>query len=158
MQIFWLPQNICDIIDQTTRNFIWRDANNKGIHLICWEKTARPKYQGGLGIRTSRENNICLLWKLVWDVLQYSNRLWVDLQSDKYHDGTRLLYATARPSDSSTWSAIIHAKNCLKSSFSWRTGSDNFYFRYYPWSTPCYLGTLVPYIGIHDIHLSVKMC
>ena len=24
MQIVWLPQNICDSIDQTTRNFIWR--------------------------------------------------------------------------------------------------------------------------------------
>jgi len=34
MQIAWLPQNICDSIDQSTRNFIWRDSNNKGIHLV----------------------------------------------------------------------------------------------------------------------------
>ncbi|PNX59423.1 ribonuclease H, partial [Trifolium pratense] len=33
MQIAWLPQSICDSIDQTTRTFIWRDSNNKGIHL-----------------------------------------------------------------------------------------------------------------------------
>jgi len=36
MQINWFPQNICDSIDQTTRNFIWRDHNNKGIHLVNW--------------------------------------------------------------------------------------------------------------------------
>jgi hypothetical protein len=77
---------------------------------LVGKKIARPKYQGGLGIRTSRENNICLLGKLVWDMLQSSNKLWVDLLSDKYHDNARLLYAPAWPSDSSTWSAIIHAK------------------------------------------------
>jgi len=116
-RIAWLPQNICDIIDQTTRNFIWRDANNEGIHLVGWKKIARPKYQGGLGIRSARETNICLLGKLVWDMLQSSNKLWVDLLSDKFYDGPRLLSATARPSDSSTWSAIIHAKKLSQIQF-----------------------------------------
>jgi hypothetical protein len=55
MQISWLPQSICDSIDQTTRNFIWRDSNNKGINLVGWDKIARPKIQGGLGIRPARE-------------------------------------------------------------------------------------------------------
>lgn len=54
MQIVWHPQSICDNIDQTTRNFIWRDASNKGIYLVGWKKIARPKFQGGLGIRTAR--------------------------------------------------------------------------------------------------------
>jgi hypothetical protein len=65
MQIAWLPQSICDSIDQTTRNFIWRDSSNKGIHLVGWIKIVCPKNQGGLGIRTARETNICLLGKLV---------------------------------------------------------------------------------------------
>jgi len=43
MQINWLPQNICDNIDQTTRNFIWRNHNNKGIHLVNWKTIASPK-------------------------------------------------------------------------------------------------------------------
>jgi len=65
MHIAWLPESICEYIDQTTINFIWRDANNKGIHLVGWNKIVRPKYQGRLGIRTAREMNICLLKKLV---------------------------------------------------------------------------------------------
>jgi len=65
MQINWLPQNICDSIDQTTRNFIWRGTNNKGLHLVSWKKIARPRHLGGLGIRPAREANICLLEKLV---------------------------------------------------------------------------------------------
>ncbi|MCI33774.1 RNA-directed DNA polymerase (Reverse transcriptase) [Trifolium medium] len=79
MQVSWLPQSICDTIDQTTRNFIWRDSNNKGIHLVGWDKIAPPKIQGGLGIRPAREASICLLEKIVWDMAQSSNKLWVDL-------------------------------------------------------------------------------
>jgi len=60
MQVTWLPQSICDSIDQTTHNFIWKNANNKGIHLIGWNKIDQPKKLGGLGIRTTRETNICL--------------------------------------------------------------------------------------------------
>lgn len=65
MQINWLPQSICDNIDQTTRNFIWRGTNNKGIHLVNWKKISLPKNLGGLGIRTAREANTSLLGKLV---------------------------------------------------------------------------------------------
>jgi hypothetical protein len=43
MQIVWLPQSICDTIDQTTRNFIWRNNNNKGIHFVGWNKISHPK-------------------------------------------------------------------------------------------------------------------
>jgi len=53
MQINWLPQNICDSIDQTTRNFIWCRTNNKGVHMVSWKKITTPKRFGGLGIRTS---------------------------------------------------------------------------------------------------------
>jgi len=41
MQINWLPQGICDRIDKTTRNFIWKDLNNKGIHLVGSWKISR---------------------------------------------------------------------------------------------------------------------
>ena len=153
MQIVWMPQRIFDSIDQTTRNFTWKDANNKGINLVGWNEIARPKYQGGLGIRTTREVNICLLGKLVWDMVRSSNKLWVDFLSDKYVVGPRLLYATTRPTDSSTWFSIIRAKNSLKASFSWCASSSISSFWYYPCSTLGYLGTLIPYV---DIHLTVK--
>jgi hypothetical protein len=69
MQINWLPQNICDIIDQTTQNFVWRGFNNKGVHLVNWKKITKPKHLGCLNIRAAREANTCLLGKLVWDMV-----------------------------------------------------------------------------------------
>jgi hypothetical protein len=118
MQIAWLPQSICDSIDQTTRNFIWRDPNNKGIHLVRWNKIARPKQRGGLGVRPAREANISLLGKLVWDMVQSSRKLWVDLFSSKYIAGPNFLLSSTPSSSSSTWSSIIRAKDILKDGFS----------------------------------------
>jgi hypothetical protein len=123
---------------------------------VGWNKIARPKYHGGLGIRTAREANICLLGKLVWDLFQSSPKLWVDLLSNRYTSGSKFLYATAHPKDSSTWSSIIHAKNALKDGYSWRAGSGSSSFWFCPWSSLGYIGSMVPYIDIHDLHLTVN--
>ena len=48
IQINWLPQSICDSIDKTTRNFIWKGTNNKGINLVNWNTVTTPKHLGGL--------------------------------------------------------------------------------------------------------------
>jgi len=130
MQINWLPQSICDSIDQTTRNFVWRGPNDKGIHLVGWNKIARPKHLGGLGIRSARDANTCLLGKLVWDLVQNKDKLWVSLFSDIYTAEPSLFHATVNSNNSSTWSSIIRAKNILKNGFVWRAGfgSSSFWF------------------------------
>jgi len=97
-----------------------------------------------------------LLGKLLWDLVQSSNKLWVDLLSDKYVAGPRILHAITHNSALATWSSIIKAKNILKDGFSWRTRSGNSSFWSYPWSSFGYLGPLVPYIDIHDLQLTIK--
>ncbi|PNY14401.1 ribonuclease H [Trifolium pratense] len=156
MQITWLPQSICDGIDQITRNFLWKDSNKKGINLVGWKKISRPKNLGGLGLRSARDANICLLGKLVWDLLQSTNKLWVNIFSHRYTTGFKLLQASVQQSSSNTWSSVIRAKDILHKGFSWRAGSGSSSFWYSPWSTLGYICTLVPYVDIHDIHLTVK--
>lgn len=123
MQTSWLPQSICDTIDQTTRSFIWRDFIDKGIHLVGWRKITRPKDFGGLDVRSSRKANICLLGKLVWDLVQSTNKLWVNLLSNKYADGQNVLQENSSSSSSPIWSSIIKAKNVLKEGYSWHPKS-----------------------------------
>ncbi|PNY05589.1 ribonuclease H [Trifolium pratense] len=156
MQIAWLPQSICDGIDQTTRNFIWRDSNNKGTHLVSWKKISRPKNLGGLGLRPARDANICLLGKLVWDLLQSTNKLWVNVFTYRYTTGFKILQACDQQSGSPTWSSIIRAKEILKEGFSWRAGSGSSSFWFCPWSALGFLCKLVPYIDIHDMQLTVS--
>jgi len=156
MQINWLPQRICDDIDRTSRNFIWKGANDKGVHLVGWNKIAKPKQIRSLGLRTAREANICLLGKLVWDLIQNNNKLWVNIFMKKYSAKPSFLNASITASSSPTWSSIVRAKNVLKSGYSWRAGSGTSSFWFSPWSDFGPLGSLVPVIDIHDIHLNVK--
>jgi hypothetical protein len=49
MQVTWLPTTICDYMDRTSRNFLWKGTNDRGIHLVGWDKINQPKKNGGLG-------------------------------------------------------------------------------------------------------------
>jgi frataxin-like iron-binding protein CyaY len=156
MQIAWLPQNICDSIDQASRNFIWKNANNKGIHLVSWKKMTKPKKLGGLGLRSARDANICLLGKLVWDILQSKDKLWVNIFSHRYDAGIKILQASDKQGSSHIWSSIIRAKAILREGFTWRVGSGSSSFWFCPWSVIVCFSKLVPYIDIHDLQLTVK--
>jgi len=156
MQINWLSQSICDSIDKATRDFIWKGTDNKGINLVNWHKVTTPKHLGGLGIRTARETNTSLLGKLVWDMVQSSNKLWVQLLSNKYIGGWNFLQASIQTNSSPSWSSIIRAKNILNHGYSWHAGSGSSSFWFNNWSTHGLIGNHVPIIDIHDLHLIVK--
>lgn len=84
MQINWLPQSTCNLIDRLTRNFICKGIDNKGLNLVSWDKISLPKRFGGLGLRKARDVNISLLGKLVFQLQYKARKLWVSLLSCKY--------------------------------------------------------------------------
>ena len=85
-----------------------------------------------MGIRTAIEANTSLLGKLVYDMVQSSSKLWVNLLSSKYSGG----------------------KNILQLGYSWHAGSGSFSFWFSNWSPHGPIGNHVPIIDIHDLHLS----
>lgn len=89
-------------------------------------------------------------------MVQYSKKLWVDILSDRYVVGSNVLHATTHSSDYVTYSSILRARNVLKDDFSWRAESDSSSFWSCPWSSLGFIGSLAPYIDIHDLQLSVK--
>lgn len=103
MQIAWLPQSICALIDKTTRDFIWKGTTDKGIHL------------GGLeqGCAASKRSKYCILGKLVWNLLHNHNKLWVQVLSDKYVK-QRDFMQIVDSRGSSVWNSVIKAKAVLK--------------------------------------------
>jgi hypothetical protein len=123
---------------------------------VNWKKVTTPKRIGGLGIRTARDANTCLLGKLVWDMVQSTNKLWVNLLSTKYSPGPNILHANATSNISPSWASIIRAKNVLKDGYTWRAGSGSSSFWFSIWCSHGFLGSLVPIIDIHDIHLTIK--
>lgn len=84
IQIQCYPQFVCEALDRTARQFIWKGSLDKGIHVVWWTAITQSWKFGGLGVRVSRIQNIVLLGKLVWDLLQGSNKLCVEVFAAKY--------------------------------------------------------------------------
>lgn len=69
MQIQMFPQCVCDQLDRTVRNFIWRGDMHRGMNMVNWDIVTKPKNLGSLGVRTTRDQNVALLGKLIWDLI-----------------------------------------------------------------------------------------
>lgn len=44
-----------------------------------WDKITKSKKEGRLGVRAVRDSNMALLGKLVWDMQQNPNKIWVSM-------------------------------------------------------------------------------
>jgi ribonuclease HI len=154
MQVNWLPQTTCDKIDQLARNFLWKGSSNKGIHLVGWDKITKPKNLGGLGIRRAREANTSLLGKLVWNIHQDKDSLWVQILKHKYLKEEPLLHITKK-AGSTTWNAIMKALSVLKEGYQFRLGNGNSSFWFSNWSGSGILANQVLFVDIHDLEMRV---
>lgn len=147
MQIFWLPQGVCDEIDRTTRNFIWKRSSNKGVHLVGWDKITMPKKSRGLGVRKAREANTSLLGKLLGDMHQNDYKFWVNLLTKKYvRTGNFLMNDEAK--GSGVWNSISKVRSTLKDGYSMRVQAGNVSFWFDKWSS---LGPLCQHVFFVDI-------
>ena len=65
-----VPKKMCDEIDRLNRNFLWGDTpDRRKVHLVKWDMVCKPKIEGGLGLKKARGQNLALLAKLGWKLL-----------------------------------------------------------------------------------------
>lgn len=146
MQIQWFPQYACDRLDRTVRAFLWQGAQDKAMHMVSWKKVTRARIHGGLGVFSARFQNVALLGKLSWNLIQHSDKLWVTLLSDKYLKEGDLFLDIAK-AGSPTWRAILKSLEWLQESFSFKIGDGNTNIWFRPWLCKQPLCDLVPDIA-----------
>lgn len=152
MQHLWLPSSICDTLDSCVRRFVWGGPSS---HWVPWHTTSKLKKDGGLGLRKTRETNVALLGKKVWDMIHSGDKLWVQLLSSKYLKDTSILHANCVSGSSHVWQSIMKAMASLKDGFSFRVGKGEISLWYDRWIEDTRLCDLVPYVDIHDVNLRV---
>ncbi|XP_057419022.1 uncharacterized protein LOC130713254 [Lotus japonicus] len=155
MQLNWLPQSVCDQLDMVVRRFIWGNAHSKGIPLVAWDKVARPKKYGGLGLRSARLNNVAMLGKQLWGLVQQDEKFWVRVVRGQHVAGGEVL-SCAASAGSYFWRSIIKARDMLKGGFQVRFGDGSSSFWYSCWTPFGLLCDIVPVVDIHDIDLTVR--
>lgn len=110
-----LPASVCNGIDKTVRGFIWGSTSKKRkAHLLAWDVIARPRAEGGLGIRPMQQTNRALMAKLGWRTLQEPNSLWSRVIRGKYcRNRLDIDMFTKLPRASDTWKGLVDGASTL---------------------------------------------
>ena len=122
MSTIILPVSTLEKLDSLSRSFVW----GSGQHLVSWEKVCKPKTEGGLGIRKSRDMNKALIAKVGWRLLYDTESLWARVLRSKYkvsniHD---LSWTGVRSNGSSTWRSLaLGIREVVAKGHSWVIGN-----------------------------------
>lgn len=86
----------------------------------------------------------------------YRDRLWTNVITAKYMNGTSILQVQKKPG-SYIWNSIMKSRDILKSGYEFRVGNGDSSFWNSSWTCFGPLAKLVPYVvDIHDIHLCIS--
>ncbi|GMP25580.1 hypothetical protein CsSME_00002379 [Camellia sinensis var. sinensis] len=115
MQTTAIPKNVCDEIDRINRNFLWGDTlERKKVHLVKWEKVCKSKNAGELGLKKARDQNLALLAKLGWKLLNKVDSLWCNVLRNKYLTNTHLYHWPKGKNVSFVWRSILQTDISLE--------------------------------------------
>jgi hypothetical protein len=107
MGFFQFPIELIDELSKIIRDFWWGDEENKRkMHLMAWDKLARPKFPGGVGFRDLKVFNQALLARQAWRLLQFPDSLCSRLPKAKYYPTSNLLDIAFIQHASPTWKCI----------------------------------------------------
>lgn len=123
--------------------------------MVRWNVITQSKKHGGLGVRRSRDQNVALLGKLVWDILVSKDKLWVHVLKNIYLSVDHML-SYKHKSGSPVWKAITKSLDILRDGFVFKIGSGDTNIWSIPWLLQQRLGETVPYIDVHDSDLCIK--
>ena len=87
MSIFKMPVGVHRHLEQSMRDFFWRDPLNEksgGMASVPWETLSRPVDQGGLSVRQLIQTNTALLSKWVSRILHPTGELVTSVLRDEY--------------------------------------------------------------------------
>lgn len=95
ISIYKMPKGVAKTIDKLQAMFLWGSSEVKRkVHLVRWQELIKPKKQGGLGVRSLSEMNVCLLLKWWWRYGVEDKALWravICSQYGRYSGGLLLV-------------------------------------------------------------------
>lgn len=78
--IFIFPKEVCKVIDQILRSFLWHGA--VGISKaakVAWDVVYLPREEGGLGLKRVHDWNKAAITRHLWNIASHSYTIWASL-------------------------------------------------------------------------------
>ena len=131
---FLLPAGLLQDIERLLMNFFWNGTNDKAMHMVNWDSICKPKDEGGLNLRNTRDWNQACLVQQLWDLLQNKCSLWSQWVSARYLSKESIWEISTRTYHSAAWKGILKARNWLIKHISYAISSGTSTNMWYdPW-------------------------
>lgn len=115
MSLFKVPQGILDSLEKIRRKFLWGGGGDKNkIHWVDWRKITAPIGDGGLGLGSLKAQNLALLIKWWWRLLNENNSLWKDVITGVHNLKRKPAHFIANITSRGVWCNISKAVKQLK--------------------------------------------
>lgn len=127
LSFFEVPRGVLHKLDYYRSRFFWQyDEHKKKYRLAKWSILCTPKYFGGLGILNLDFQNICLLSKWLFRLIN-KDGVWQNLLRRKYLYNKSLTQVQHRPRDSHFWNGLMKVKHAFLScgTFTVHSGNKN---------------------------------
>ena len=117
-QIFLLPKSVLHKITQICRAYLW----DRKVYLaksppVAWSWVCMLKKNGGLGIRDCITWNMAAVGKLLWQIAQKEDVLWIKWIHNVYVKEQTWWEYKAPPNASWIWKGVCKAKEVLKAGY-----------------------------------------
>ncbi|XP_026396589.1 uncharacterized protein LOC113291248 [Papaver somniferum] len=129
MGAFLIPKHLCKLMDSHLCKFWWGetlDPKDRKLHLLGWDILCSPKAEGGLGFRKAELNNLSMMARNAWRILEHPDFLLPIVLKAKYFPNTDFLNAKCPSKSSWTWKCLHAIKELIKLFISWIVGYGQF--------------------------------
>ncbi|XP_026384646.1 uncharacterized protein LOC113280206 [Papaver somniferum] len=128
MGAFLIPKHLCRKMDAHLCKFWWGetlDPKDRKLHLLGWDILCSPKYEGGLGSRKAEINNLAMLARNVWKIIENHDCMLAKILKASYFPRTDFLNAKCADKCSWTWKCLHTIKELIKPFISWIVGDGS---------------------------------
>jgi len=140
--VFFLPCSVINRIEQMFRQFLWKGpVMGPGGAKVSWCDVCLPKKEGGLGIRTLRENNIASMLKHIWILFSDKESLWCKWIHSTFLKRKNFWVVPCPTHCSWVWRKILNLREHFQQYFKWNIGngrSVSFWFDLWHPNGPLY--------------------
>ncbi|XP_026442459.1 uncharacterized protein LOC113342005 [Papaver somniferum] len=129
MGAFLVPKHLCRQMDAHLCKFWWGetlDPKDRKLHLLGWDTLCSPKSEGGLGFRKAEINNLAMLARNAWKIIENPDCMLAKTLKAKYFPRTDFLNARCPDKCSWTWRCLHAIKELIKPFISWTVGDGKF--------------------------------
>lgn len=98
--------------------------NQRKIHLLNWETVCKPKKDGGLGLRSTRQANTAFMMKGLWELCTNQDSLWGSIVRNKYKCGASGMPKIEESKKGSNfWNGLSHNWKAFHKLLRWQMGN-----------------------------------